>query len=120
VSFLKYPSYKDSTIKCFQHIPQHWEVARIDRLFEQRNEESLPDDKLVSAFITGEVTLRENKSENIIKSSGMEIGYKRIRIGDLAISGMTAHLGGLGISDSDGKCSPVYLVLKPMVEIDGL
>jgi type I restriction enzyme S subunit len=31
---------------------------------------------------------------------------------------MNAHLGGLGISDSDGRCSPVYLVLRPVVPID--
>ena len=98
--------------------PTSWERVRLDRLFRPRRQKPLPGDELVSAFIDGQVTLRSNRPEQIIKSSGMEGGYKRIRSGDLAISGMNAHLGGLGISDSDGRCSPVYLVLEPTREIN--
>ena len=95
-----------------------WETLRIDRMFKVRRELPREDDQLVSAFIDGQVTARSNRPDSIIKNSGMEHGYNRIKIGDLAISGMNAHLGGLGISDSDGKCSPVYLVLCPVVSID--
>lgn len=118
MKFSPYPRYKESGFECYGQVPSNWRVERIDRLFSQRREEPLPEDKLVSAFITGEVTLRDNKTDNIIKSSGYEIGYKRIRKGDLVISGMNAHLGGLGISDSDGKGSPVNLVLKPVVDLE--
>jgi type I restriction enzyme S subunit len=48
----------------------------------------------------------------------MEGGYQHVERGDLVISGMNAHLGGLGIADSDGKCTPVYIVLEPVVECD--
>jgi type I restriction enzyme S subunit len=98
--------------------PAKWETVRIDRMFKARRDLPREDDQLVSAFIDGQVTARSNRPGSIIKNSGMEHGYKRIRKGDLAISGMNAHLGGLGISDSDGKCSPVYLVLRPVVPID--
>ena len=100
------------------HAPAKWETMRIDRMFKARRDLPREDDQLVSAFIDGQVTARSNRPGSIIKNSGMEHGYKRIRKGDLAISGMNAHLGGLGISDSDGKCSPVYLVLRPVVPID--
>jgi type I restriction enzyme S subunit len=118
MKFPPYPRYKESGFECYGQVPSNWLVERIDRLFSQRREEPLPEDRLVSAFITGEVTLRDNKTDNIIKNSGYEIGYKRIRKGDLVISGMNAHLGGLGISDSDGKGSPVNLVLKPVTDLE--
>jgi restriction endonuclease S subunit len=98
--------------------PTKWKTVRIDRMFKARRELPTEDDQLVSAFIDGQVTARSNRPGSIIKNSGMEHGYKRIKKGDLAISGMNAHLGGLGISDSDGRCSPVYLVLRPVVPID--
>lgn len=37
-----------------------------------------------------------------------EIGYQGVREGDLVIHAMDAFAGAVGVSDSDGKCSPVY------------
>jgi type I restriction enzyme S subunit len=99
-------------------IPDNWKIERLDRLFQIRNEPARIDDPPVSAFIDGTVTLRSNRPDAIIKGSGQEIGYKHIEIGDLVISGMNAHLGGLGISDSSGKCTPVYTVMKKIIDLD--
>lgn len=99
-------------------IPDNWKIERLDRLFQIRNEPARIDDPPVSAFIDGTVTLRSNRPDAIIKGSGQEIGYKHIEIGDLVISGMNAHLGGLGISDSSGKCTPVYTVMKKTIDLD--
>lgn len=97
--------------------PSHWRVVRLDRLFSIRNEAADGSEPLLTAFIDGVVTLRENRPEATIKSSGKELGYQRAYSGDLVISGMNAHLGGLGISDSYGKCTPVYIVMKPLVGV---
>jgi type I restriction enzyme S subunit len=59
------------------------------------------------------VTLRSNVDQKI-KGVIHEAGWQRIHTGDFAISGMNAHLGGMGVSDSLGKCSPIYLVLEPL------
>jgi len=53
----------------------------------------------------------------VIKGSGQEIGYKHLEVNDLVISGMNAHLGGLGVSDSAGKCTPVYTILRKTQEL---
>lgn len=99
-------------------IPDNWRLERLDRLFQIRNEPARIDDPPISAFIDGTVTLRSNRPDAIIKGSGQEIGYKHIEVGDLVISGMNAHLGGLGISDSSGKCTPVYTVMKKIIDLD--
>jgi type I restriction enzyme S subunit len=101
----------------FGTLPRHWKVERLDRLFRIVKEDAHPEDEPVSAFIDGVVTLRANRPEAVIKGSGQEIGYKHLEKNDLVISGMNAHLGGLGISDSPGKCTPVYTILRKTREI---
>lgn len=101
----------------FSTLPSHWKVERLDRLFRVVKEDAHLEDEPVSAFIDGVVTLRSNRPEAVIKGSGQEIGYKHLEKNDLVISGMNAHLGGLGISDSSGKCTPVYTILRKTREI---
>lgn len=102
----------------FSVLPNHWTVERLDRLFKVVKEDAHVDDEPVSAFIDGVVTLRSNRPDAIIKGSGQEIGYKHLEKNDLVISGMNAHLGGLGISDSSGKCTPVYTILRKTRELN--
>ncbi|WP_159056153.1 restriction endonuclease subunit S [Streptomyces scabiei] len=42
-----------------------------------------------------------------------EIGYQGVRKGDLVIHAMDAFAGAVGVSDSDGKSTPVYAVCQP-------
>lgn len=102
----------------FTNLPSTWRMERLDRLFKVIKEDARLDDQPVSAFIDGVVTLRSNRPDAIIKGSGQEIGYKHLEEGDLVISGMNAHLGGLGISDSTGKCTPVYTVLRKTRDLE--
>jgi type I restriction enzyme S subunit len=102
----------------FGILPSNWKVERLDRLFRVVKEEARLDDEPISAFIDGVVTLRSNRPDAIIKGSGQEIGYKHLEKNDLVISGMNAHLGGLGISDSAGKCTPVYTILRKTQELN--
>lgn len=42
-----------------------------------------------------------------------EVGYQGVRRGQLVIHAMDAFAGAIGVSDSDGKCSPEYIVCTP-------
>jgi type I restriction enzyme S subunit len=110
-----YPAYKESGVPWLGAIPQHWSLQRLDRLFILRSEAPLEGDARVTGYLDGRVTLRSNVSGQKIKGVVKETGWQRVHPGDFAISGMNAHLGGMGVSDSLGKCSPIYLVLKPKV-----
>ena len=48
-------------------------------------------------YLDGRVTLRSNVVGQKIKGVVKEAGWQRIYPGDFAISGMNAHLGGMGI-----------------------
>jgi type I restriction enzyme S subunit len=116
VSFPRYPAYKPSEAKNIDSLPDHWGELPLKRLFRLEKREPLVGDDIVTAFRDGKVTLRKNRREEGFTNAIKEIGYQRIRRGDLVISAMDAFAGAIGVSDSDGKSSPVY---SACTSIDG-
>lgn len=108
-----YPAYKDSGLPWVGEIPAHWDVFRGKRLFIQMNRPIRDDDGVITAFRDGMVTLRSNRRTEGFTNSILEIGYQGIRKGDLVIHQMDGAAGAIGVSDSDGKSTPVYVVCTP-------
>jgi len=105
---------KDSGIEWLGEIPMHWRVERGRFLFQKL--ELLPEseDGVVTAFRDGQVTLRENRRVDGFTLAVLEVGYQRVRTGDLVIHGMDAFAGAIGVSESTGKCTPEYSVMTPL------
>ena len=59
------------------------------------------------------MTLRKNRRLRGFTEAYFEFGYQGIRNGDLVIHAMDAFAGAVGVSDSDGKGTPVYAVCQP-------
>lgn len=104
---------KDSGIPGIGAIPEHWEVKRGKSIFQEIYRDVRPEDGIVTCFRDGEVTLRINRRTTGFTESDKEIGYHGVRVGDLVIHQMDAFAGSIGISDSDGKCSPICIVCQP-------
>ena len=113
-----YSAYKDSGVSWLGEIPTHWRVERAKWLFRKMNRPVLDSDDVVTCFRDGVVTLRKNRRVRGFTESLKEIGYQGIRRGDLVIHAMDAFAGAIGVSDSDGKGSPVYSVCQPNKEVD--
>lgn len=94
-------------------VPPHWKVERGRFVFRQLALRPEPDDGVVTVFRDGQVTLRENRRADGFMVALQELGYQRVRKGDLVIHGMDAFAGAIGVSDSTGKCTPEYAVLEP-------
>ena len=105
-----YSSYKPSGIPWLAPIPTHWETKRAKRLLRKMERPQRESDKVVTCFRDGTVTLRENRRIEGFTESLQEIGYQGIREGDLVVHNMDAFAGAVGVSDSDGKGTPVYSV----------
>ncbi|MDR3688044.1 MAG: restriction endonuclease subunit S [Fimbriimonas sp.] len=73
---------------------------------------------MVTCFRDGTVTLRKNRRTTGFTEALQEIGYQGIRKGDLVIHAMDAFAGAIGVSDSDGKSTPVYAVCQPSADAD--
>ena len=106
-----YKSYKESSVLWAKEIPSHWLVEKGKWLFHKNEREVRKEDEVVTCFRDGEVTLRKNRRLDGFTNSLKEHGYQGIRKGDLVIHGMDAFAGSIGISDSEGKSTPVYNVL---------
>lgn len=103
-----YPKYKDSEVEWIGEIPEHWAVEKGKWLFSRAQRAISKDDEIVTCFRDGEVTLRTNRKTDGFTNALKEHGYQGIRKGDLVIHAMDAFAGAVGVSDSDGKSTPVY------------
>lgn len=108
-----YPEYKDSGVEWLGEIPINWSLKKAKYIFQKIQRPPRNIDGVVTAFRDGQVTLRTNRRIDGFTNSIKEIGYQGVRSGDLMIHAMDGFAGAIGISDSDGKCSPVCSVCIP-------
>ena len=110
----RYPEYKVSDAEWVGEIPVHWKMKRAKFIFRRLQRPVRENDEIITAFRDGIVTLRKNRRALGFTNSLKEIGYQGLRRGDLVIHAMDGHAGAIGVSDSDGKSSPVYSVCRPI------
>ncbi|WP_305464333.1 restriction endonuclease subunit S [Photobacterium leiognathi] len=108
-----YPEYKDSGIDWLKEMPSHWHLRKAKHIFQRVQRPIRETDGVVTAFRDGQVTLRSNRRTDGFTNSLKEIGYQGVRVNDLLVHAMDGFAGAIGISDSDGKCSPVCSVCVP-------
>lgn len=104
---------KSSIVKWISKTPGNWNERRGKFIFKKMERPVRDEDKIITVFRDGVVTLRENRRTEGFTNSVKEIGYQGIRKGDLVIHEMDGFAGAIGISDSNGKSTPVYTVLNP-------
>lgn len=114
-SLKPYPAYADTDLPWLAKIPKHWEVQRAKFIFKKMSRPVREEDDVVTAFRDGTVTLRTNRRTEGFTFSIKEIGYQGIRKGDLVIHQMDGFAGAIGVSDSDGKSTPIYSVCVPLI-----
>jgi len=108
-----YDSYRDSGVEWIGAVPSTWRVERGKWLFVKKDRPVRPNDEIVTCFRDGQVTLRNNRRTEGFTNALKEHGYQGIRKGDLVIHAMDAFAGAIGVSDSDGKATPVYSACVP-------
>ena len=105
---------RDSGIPWLGEIPAHWRIERAKFVFHQSAVPVRDEDEIVTCFRDGQVTLRRNRREEGFTNANLELGYQGIRTGQLVLHSMDAFAGAIGVSDSDGKCSPEYIICDPL------
>ncbi len=112
-----YNSYRSAVLPWVPRLPSHWRTERAKWLFDRMDRPVRPQDDVVTCFRDGMVTLRKNRRLRGFTEAIFEFGYQGIRRGDLVIHAMDAFAGAVGVSDSDGKGTPVYAVCQPRTGI---
>ncbi|MCB9100026.1 MAG: restriction endonuclease subunit S [Anaerolineales bacterium] len=95
-------------------IPENWKIERGRYLFNQSSLPTREEDEIVTCFRDGQVTLRRNRRTEGFTNAIKEVGYQGIREGQLVLHSMDAFAGAIGVSDSDGKCTPEYIICDPI------
>lgn len=101
---------KQSGVSWLGEIPENWDVAPLKTAFTRVKRPTISNAGIVTAFRDGEVTLRSNRRSDGYTEADDYSGYQRIMPSDLAIHSMDAFAGAIGVSDSEGICSPVLSV----------
>lgn len=105
---------RDSGVEWIGEVPEHWNGKRAKFLFTQSRLPVQRKDDVITAYRDGQVTLRSNRRTEGYTIAILEQGYQGIRKGQLVLNSMDAFAGAIGVSDSDGKCSPEYVICDPI------
>ena len=112
---------KDSGIDWLREIPEHWEVWRSKRLFNQSKELARPDDIQLSATQAYGVIPQEEYEHRIGRKVTKVFQHlekrRHVEIGDFVIS-MRSFQGGLERAWAQGCIRSSYVVLKPSEKND--
>ncbi len=113
-----YDGYKGAPFRWLDSIPSHWGYKRAKALYVKANRPVKEEYEVITCFRDGAVTLRKNRRTTGFTESIKEIGYQGIKKGDLVIHVMDAFAGAVGVSDSEGKSTPVYSVCIPKEDLN--
>ena len=93
-------------------------IATVRQTLVRLKRSPLPGSGVVTAYRDGVVTLRAHRRADGYTMSQAEAGYQAVRPGDIVFHALDGFAGAVGISDSEGQCSPVYHVCQPRYEDD--
>lgn len=108
--------FRESGIPWLGEVPEHWPLLRAKFLWREVSLPVRDTDEMVTCFRDGQVTLRRNRREEGFTNAIKELGYQGIREGQLVLHSMDAFAGAIGVSDSDGKCTPEYIICEPVTD----
>ncbi len=111
--YQRYSTYRPSGVAWIPQVPIDWLEDRAKFIFKREQRPVREEDEVVTAFRDGEVVLRRARRTEGFTQSVKEIGYQGVRVGDLVIHAMDGFAGAIGVSKSDGKCTPVYSICTP-------
>lgn len=93
-----------------ERLPSGWKLVPMRRVLRKLARPIAEDDGVVTAYRDGVVTLRSIRRDEGYTFSDTEFGYQGVEPGDLVFHALDGFAGAVGVSDSRGKCSPVYHV----------
>lgn len=119
MSLSKYHKYKDSGVEWLGDVPAHWDVRPCRAIVQEqtaKNDGAKCEDYLSLMANIGIIPYAEKG--DIGNKKPDDLGKcKVVTRGDFVINSMNYGIGSYGISDYDGVCSPVYIVLKPQKNV---
>ena len=114
-----YPEYQKAIVDWMGEVPAGWDIKpcrSIVQNMEKKNEGAL-DQNYLSLMANVGVILYEDKGDVGNKKPDDLSKCKIVIKGNLVINSMNYSIGSYGMSEYDGVCSPVYIVLDPDINV---
>ena len=114
-----YPAYKDSGVEWLGEVPEHWAVIPCRAFVDDqtaKNDDGSKENYLSLMANIGIIPY-EKKGDVGNKKPEDLTKCKLVSKGDFVINSMNYGIGSYGLSSLDGVCSPVYIVLRPRLDI---
>jgi len=110
-----YLEYQKTMVDWMGEVPAGWDIKpcrAVVQNMEEKNEGAL-DQNYLSLMANVGVILYEDKGDVGNKKPDDLSKCKIVKKGNLVINSMNYSIGSYGMSEYDGVCSPVYIVLDP-------
>lgn len=119
MSYPRYEGYKDSGVEWISEVPEHWSVLPCRAFVKEQDQRNvgLVSENYLSLMANVGVIPYDEKGDVGNKKPEDLSKCKLVSKGDLVINSMNYRIGSYGLSNLDGVCSPVYIVLRPRSEI---
>ena len=113
MSFPRYPKYKKSGVEWLSEVPATWQVMPCRAIVTnvQDTNEGAADQNYLSLMANVGIIPYEDKGDIGNKKPDDLTKCKVVKKGNLVINSMNYSIGSYGMSEYDGVCSPVYVVL---------
>lgn len=121
MQFKPYPEYKYSGFEWLGEVPEHWDIFKSDKIFEQSNIRAFEYDVQLTAsqkygVIPQNLYMQKEESKVVLALSGIN-NFKHVDQNDFVIS-LRSFQGGIELCHYEGCVSPAYTVLKNKKNID--
>lgn len=114
-----YGEYKDSGVEWLGEVPKHWAIvpcrAIVDNIARKNDDGEIKN--YLSLVANVGVIPYEEKGDVGNKKPDDLSKCKIVEKGNLVINSMNYAIGSYGMSNYDGICSPVYIVLNPKTPV---
>lgn len=118
MSLNAFADYKPSGVEWLGEIPNHWDIAPCRSIVyecKEKNEGGTVTEYLSVVANVGVIPYAEKGDIGNKKPVDLS-KCKIVSTGDFVINSMNYRIGSFGVSNFEGVCSPVYIVLRPRVD----
>lgn len=106
-----YDKYKPSEIEWLDFVPDHWEIKRAKRIFNELSIKGFPDEPLLAATQSKGVVLKSKyEFKTVVAQNNLET-LKLVEPNNFVIS-LRSFQGGIELAHDRGIISPAYTILQ--------
>lgn len=109
---------KDSGVEWLGEVPAHWEVVPVRVTVDEQNRKNASETGDYLSLLADVGVIPYEEKGDIGNKKPVDLSNSKVvEVGDFVINSMNFGIGSFGVSAYSGVCSPVYIVLRPRIDV---